>query len=406
MEKKKALQWLSIFIGIELAIVILTVVIFDPFYQYHGPLSGMKSVLYDRDNQVIGSVRNFTYDTVLMGSSVAENFDSAYLDEQFHGKTVKIIRSNGSVADLLYFLNIAEEKQDIRQVFWCMDLFALEADTEITLTKENLPNYYLYTEGIWDDAPYLFNKEIILEKIPKMLYDARHDIHTGGQAYDWSADMEFSAKRAMSAYRKPALPTREERREFVKTLIEEEIVEDAKTAKEKEHRNAVNHSKKRFEAENVTVKGADDKRYEVYKNPEEIPHLTENVAMILSEIQSHPDTDYVIFFPPYSMLWWDSAFVQGKADSYFTILNYTMRKLLSCENVQLFYFQNEKEIICDLDNYMDMIHYSAEINRYMLEGITKGEKRVTKENLEEVLFSMQELYRYIITEGILEYYKA
>lgn len=386
MEKKKALQWLSIFIGIELAIVILTVVIFDPFYQYHGPLSGMKFVLYDRDNQVIGSVRNFTYDTVLMGSSVAENFDSAYLDEQFHGKTVKIIRSNGSVADLLYFLNIAEEKQDIRQVFWCMDLFALEADTEITLTKENLPNYYLYTEGVWDDAPYLFNKEIILEKIPKMLYDAHHDIHTGGQAYDWSADMEFSAKRAMSAYRKPALPTREERREFVKTL----------NGEGNEH----------FGTENVTANSADDKEYGGYKNPEEIPHLTENVAMILYEIQSHPDTDYVIFFPPYSMLWWDSVFVQGKADSYFTILNYTMEELLSCENVQLFYFQNEKEIICDLDNYMDMIHYSAEINRYMLEGITKGEKRVTKENLEEVLFSMQELYRYIITEGIFEYYKA
>ncbi len=364
MEKKKALQWLGIFTGMELIAVLLAVFVFDPFYQYHDPLPGMKSVLYDRDNQVIGTVRNFSYDTVLLGSSLAENFDSGYIDGQFQARTVKMIRSNGSAADLLYFMGKAHEKQEIKQVFWCMDIYALEADTKVTLTRDELPNFYLYTESILDDSSYLFNKEILLEKIPKMLHDDQYDIHTGGHAYDWSGDMEFSAKRAMSAYLKPASPTLEERRK------------DAASLKERDA-------------------GTD---------PSDVPFLKENLDMVLKEIKSHPDTVYTIFFPPHSMLWWDGSYVSGEAEKHFAVLQYALPALLSCENVEIYYFQDEKEIICNLDNYMDRVHYSAEINQYMLECIAEGKNRVTKENVEEILSSMQDLYAYIITEGIYRYY--
>ena len=32
-----------------LAVVIMTVVVFDPFYQYHKPLPGLKAVLTDKE---------------------------------------------------------------------------------------------------------------------------------------------------------------------------------------------------------------------------------------------------------------------------------------------------------------------------------------------------------------------
>jgi len=361
MEKKKALKRLALFIGAELFAVTLTVIIFDPFYQYHAPLSGMKAVLYDRDNQVPGTVRNFSYDTVLLGSSVAENFDTSYIEEQFQAKTVKIIRSNGSAADLLYFMETAHEKQDIKRVFWCMDIFALTADTDITVTAEKVPNYYLYTEKISDDAAYLFNKEIILEKIPRMLHDNRLSRNTDGRAYDWSEGKEFNAKRAMGAYIKPSFPTIPERREYAASWEEAPLPE--------------------------------------------VPFLKGNMEMILNEIRSCPETDYIIFFPPYSMLWWDNGYTGGVSEQYFSVLEYAFPLLLSCENVELYYFQNDKDIVCDLDNYMDMIHYSPEINQYMLESIAAGKHRVTKENAEEVLLSMRRLYEYMITEGIFEYYK-
>ncbi len=366
MEKKKALKWLAVFIGTGLTAVTLLVIIFDPFYQYHDPLPGTEAVLYDRDNQVPGTVRNFSYDTVLLGSSVAENFDSAYIDRRYHARTIKIIRSNGSVADLLSFLQTARQKQEIRQVFWCMDIFALQASPVSTLTAEELPNYYLHTASIMDDAPYLFNKEILLEKIPLMLYNSSHGINTGGHAYDWSADQEFSVKRAMSAYRKPAFPDREERLEYVTALQEGNIPQ-------------------------MTY--------------QEVPDLEENMEMVLQEINSHPEITYTVFFPPYSMLWWDCGYVNGESEKYVAVLEYAMPKLVSCENVELYNFQNEKDIVCNLNYYMDMIHYSPEINQYMLECIDEGENRVTEENVENSLLSVKELYYTMITEKIFNYYK-
>ena len=53
---------------------------------------------------------------------------------------------------------------------------------------------------------------------------------------------------------------------------------------------------------------------------------------------------------------------------------------------------------------MDMIHYSPEINQYMLDALVQGTHKVTKDNWQEVLSGMRETYEYIISEGIYRYY--
>ena len=109
--KKKAFINLIIIIAVEFALVAAVVWFFDPFYQYHEPFLGMKAVLNDRDNQMPGTIRNFQYDTLLVGSSVAENFDTDYLDSRYGCKALKVIRASGSVADLLYYVEMAEDAE-------------------------------------------------------------------------------------------------------------------------------------------------------------------------------------------------------------------------------------------------------------------------------------------------------
>lgn len=350
MEKKRALKVLGILIAIELAVVALFVWFFDPFYQYHEPFMGLQAVLNDRDNQMPGSLRNFTYDSVLLGSSVAENFDSSYLDEVYDCHTIKAIRASGSVADLLYYMDMARENREIKRVFWCLDIFALLSSPEVTLYEDNIPRY-LHTTTVVDDIPYLYNKEIILEKTPIMLASSQMGMNTGGHAYDWSEDKEFSAERAMEAYEKP-----------------EEILPP------------IDYS-------------------------QDIPMIQKNVEMVLQEINAHPDVEYIVFFPPYSMLWWDCGHINGFGEEYLYVVEQILTGLVDCENVTVYYYQAEQDIICNLDYYMDMVHYSPEINQYMLESIAADKGRVTTENLTEVLTHLRETYEYIITEGIYQYYE-
>ena len=51
---------------ILLAAVIGAVVLFDPFYQYHRPLPGLKAVLTDKEYQCVGTLRNFDYNALIV----------------------------------------------------------------------------------------------------------------------------------------------------------------------------------------------------------------------------------------------------------------------------------------------------------------------------------------------------
>lgn len=352
-DKKKGIKRLVLFIAAELFAVAFFVWFFDPFYQYHGPFIWWQAVLNDHDNQMPGTVRNFEYDSVLMGSSVAENFDTDFINQAYGCSTLKVIRASGSAADLLYYLEMAQEKHDLKNIFWCLDIFALSASTEVTLNYETAP-YYLHTESVLDDIPYVFNKEIILEKIPSMLAFSYLGRNTGGNAYNWSEGKNFSAEQAMRAYDRLS-------------VTPDMMLDNAEFT-------------------------------------DEIPDITENLRRIKTQISEHPGTQYHFLLPPYSMLWWDSAYVNGQLEKQFYILDRIFSELSSCENVEIYFFQDEKDIVCDLDNYMDLIHYSPEINQYMLEQMAAGNNRVTAENREETVAGMRRLADYISGERIYNYY--
>ena len=76
-----------------LLLCILAVVLFDPFYQYHKPLKGLKAVLTDKEYQCVGSLKTFDYDSVVAGSSVAENYNNGWFDQGFGCKVIKAVRS-------------------------------------------------------------------------------------------------------------------------------------------------------------------------------------------------------------------------------------------------------------------------------------------------------------------------
>lgn len=346
---KKALKNFILWVAAGLLLVAGITVVFDPFYQYHGPLPGMKDVLFERESQVIGSIRHFSYDSVLLGSSVVENCDSSYLDNAYGIKTLKVVKGSGSTADLMYYLGKAHEKQDIKRVFYGLDLFALKMPCEVTVVSQYSPNY-LYTETILDDGAYLFNKDVLLKKIPLMLAYSFSDKNTGGHAYDWSEDKTFGPAKAMEAYEGP-------------------YVQNEESAPDKET-------------------------------------IAANIALITEEIKSHPDTLYTVFFPPYSLLMWDDTCRQGELSEYCYMLDEALRTLLSYDNVEIYYFQTDTDIVCNLNLYMDKVHYSPDINQYMLTCMAQGDEsyRVDKDNRQDVVPSLRQMCQYITEEAIYNYY--
>lgn len=353
--QKNPLKMFLVFFLAELSLLLFAVWFFDPFYQYHKPFFG-EAVLNDRDNQMPGTIRNFDYDSVLLGSSVAENFDQTYLDGQYGIQTLKIIRASGSAADLMYYLEVARSRKEkegggLKKVFWCLDLFSLDAGTTPTLRQGNDTPWYLHTKTVLDDVTYLCNKEILLQTIPKNLVSGLKQINTGGNAYNWADGKNFGASYMMRAYQKPAAS---------------EVLPEA------------------------------DWEGDLQK-------IRENLEKIVKEAESHPETEYVFFYPPYSMAWWDCAYVNGLRGKDLSILELSMERLTALSNAEVFFYMDLPEIL-DLDNYMDLLHYRPEINRLMLEKIVSGEGFVTAENREEKMREMKNLTERISGEEIYRYY--
>ena len=330
-------QFLKSICCITLALLILmavTVYVFDPFFHYHKPWFGLKAVLTDKEYQCIGTLRTFDYDALIVGSSVTENNDNGWFDEDFQVKSIKAARSYGMTADLCYLMNVAWETHDLRYVFYNIDAAALAAKPEVTFAESGCP-MYLYDKNPLNDFKYLWNKDVLLEKIPYMIARTRAG-YEEGKSYNWAQWKHFS---------------------------EEDVL------------------------------------YHHYRAPSVAPMLPEdsyrslceeNLALITAQVVAHPDTQYIFFFPPYSMLWWDVITRSGELDAYLCNMRLAAETLLPYENVRVYYFAGEKDWILDLNNYMDPTHFTAEINHAMEQAMKNEDARylLTRDNHQRIMEEM------------------
>ena len=110
----------------------------------------------------------------------------------------------------------------------------------------------------------------------------------------------------------------------------------------------------------------------------------------------------VFFYPPYSILYWNDVVRRKELDAVTEELVYTTRRLLSYDNVRVFCFLGVEEIVCNLNNYADYIHYHEDTCRYITDCFVSGQQEVTQENCEEVFEALKELALTYDYESIWE----
>ncbi len=339
---------LFIVIAVLLAFIAFIVFVFDPFYHYHKPWLGMKAVLNDKEYQCVGTLRNFDYDALIVGSSVMENNDNSWFDEAYGVKSVKAIRSYGATADLCYLLDVAYEEHDIKYVFYNIDPSSVYGDTNTTYESTGCP-MYLYDKNPFNDIYYLFNRDVLFEKIPYEVASSFIGDYNENLSYNWAKWKSFGSEMALGLY----LRTRE-----VKEMLPERAYEEK-------------------------VRG--------------------NIALIEEEVKNHPETKFIFFYPPYSMLWWDLTYREGETDAIIYCEKEITKALLKYDNVEVFCFQNEPEVTTNLDNYMDTIHFSPDINKWMLDQILLDKYKVTEENLDSVFDGVKDFSDRVQSDYIRYY---
>ena len=147
------------------AAVVLLVVVVDPYEIYHRAL--FYSPPYNSGTQVYsnaGVARSFTYDSIIVGSSVTENCTPSVYDAALGGRFVKLCMNGGLSRDHARMMDAAFASHEIRQVVYGLDLFAYSQ--YYNNLKAPMPEY-LYDDNLLTDVHYWFNRSVLFSAIPR-----------------------------------------------------------------------------------------------------------------------------------------------------------------------------------------------------------------------------------------------
>ena len=315
-----------------LALCAGTVRLVDPFFHYHAP-DPEGEVWFDQRAQGAGLLRSQSYETVLMGSSLAANYRPFWFDVFYNTSTVKITFPNGGFREFGKALDYAYQKQDVKRVIFGLDpnLLARSPAEE----PDQLPDY-LYDDNPWNDGQYLLNKDAAFRSAYTVLKKAQGETQTLQDAFVWDGNVFFSRELALAGYQRPE-PTG--------------VTEPADAFLE---------------------------------------NSRANLAEVTGWLEEHPDTDFIFFFSPYSVLFWDKMDRLGETEAMLTMLEDTIRTLLTYDNAEIQFFMADREIITDLDNYADHIHVAGRVTYRLAEAMPTGEYWLTEENWREVLDDLRD----------------
>lgn len=320
--------------GILLLAVTLFVDWVDPFFHRRAP--GEAEVFLEERYENAGIAANSDYENVLMGTSLVCNYRASWFTEATGVPTVKLGYRNGDLSEFDAIMEVVERTHpEIRQVWFGLDLNILIRTGN---RAAELP-MYLYNQNPLDDVNYYWNGDV-LERC-KLVLESRADgtAEPIDAAYLLTGKNTFSRETALASYYRPAVQ-------------------------------------------------AEQKPADAY-----FAACDANVAVVESWLEEMPDTQFTIFFSPYSILYWDMATRQGDLDARLAALERAITRLAAYDNASICFFMDMEEVITDLDHYMDYIHLAEEVNRSLAEEMIQGEHQVTAETCPQVLDALADFAR-------------
>ena len=340
---KKHIRNSFIFSLLILSIVALINFIIDPYKQY-----GLNSLNpYFKNSRYLnpGLIKNYNYDTIIVGSSYSANFLTKEIDKALGVKSLKVTSSSATAFENKSIMSLALRKEKVKVIILELDPLSWQGDKKrIHNSMTTLPTY-LYDDNIFNDYQYLLNFDVLysenISAIAGNFFGFQEKNTNIELAYYWADKATFS---------------------------EENLLNDIENLK-------------------------------VYKSPIDTKKISNNSELQLLKqsfdfntlqlIKDYPNTKFIIFHPPFSIVAFKWLEAQNQLDKYLNFKKYIYESTKKYKNISLYDFQIEKNITHNLDNYLDDRHYSNLINSWMIKQIKKDTYLVSQDTIDIYLNSLK-----------------
>ena len=318
--------------------------IFDPLQQYRAATL-YKPHFTNARYLTPGLAKSYDYDSVVVGSSMTENFIISNVESILgFGKTIKFSSGGTTSHELKLVLDVAFKHKKIKNVLYGLDFYAFSGEADRLLHGEGSLPMYLYDDNYWNDYKYIFNIDTIKMSLKTALLQ------------------KSKSKSIELNYNK---------------MFEWQHRYKAKDFNESKILKMWNDPQTRFN------EGFNIKDFTLDKLKKSFAHN------LLPLIEMHPETNFYIFYPPYSILAYIDAKENGSLINVLAFKKYIFSIVSKYPNVKLYDFQMAKDVTFNLNNYRDFTHYHQKINHWMLEQIKMNKHLVNKRNNDELNLQLQ-----------------
>lgn len=316
-------------VGLLSAILAVNWVV-DPFRFYH---AAFFPIPFPKNQRFInpGIARTCRYDSVIVGTSVTEHLRPSRMRDALGWNALKLSMCGSTAREQHAILNHALGTGQVRRVLWGIDFFSFQGGPD----RVPDPGAYLLLSDSPPALQYLLSSDTLLQTVRVA---CGIGVPTVEQLGTWDDRRKFGIDHVFAHWRQRRAGTLDP------GFGDAAPVDMA----------AVETSVRR--------------------------HLVEVIA-------AHPEIEFHVFFPPYSVVWYlhelitsPAAFQQRlefKAD--------VCSALSRLPNCRLYDFEPVSEITHDLDQYEDMVHYGPAIDDFIVHAVARGEHRMNDRNRGERL---------------------
>lgn len=315
--KKWAIKTIAFSAALLLILATVTFAV-DPLYQYR--YDENDSYYLNFQFSCAGLIKNYKYDSVMLGSSMTQNFDPDLFKEKMDLDLLKVNMGGMTIPETCFYLDFINKNASCKKVFVSIDLqrFAIAPEN----AEFNIPRYL--ANGYEDDYRYLLSSEVYTRFLP--------------------VDLMIKGMEAL----KISLPS------FIRDATDvDELGAWHQSFPVGEDKVIKSLKENGFGVSTIEANGV------------EAP-VNANIDLLFSTLKNlNPNTEYVLFFPPYSSLYWIYARYNGHFEAFSDAKERIFELSQNHKNVTVYDFQNF-ELTAELENYRDISHYSKDINDYLV----------------------------------------
>jgi hypothetical protein len=303
--------------------------------------------IYSADGRMqnAGLIRSQDFDTVFMGTSLAVHFRQSDIDRYLGVRSVKLATAGSTSVEQTFMLSAALHRRP-KLIIWAMDEWifrnAQDVDSEAYMPADL---YRMNAKGV---LGYLFSLDTARESLWILLRFIK-PLATVAHGLAAAQYLKFFQNEANE----------------INTLP---VSADLSTF----------YNSSKIRAAYV---------YNL-KHPSEISAQYNYEAMVrnferdaIGLIEQSPGVQFRIFFPPYSILQFVamSEIAPDTLQLVYKFSAYVIDRLLSLPNVTVYDFRDAQELTHDLNNYLDLVHYSPVVDRQVLSDLAAGNHAVSRD---------------------------